>query len=315
MENRCSRSLFALILTGILCFAVQAMGQTEPCCQSIDGNRNIGFLDTATAKLNEVIATLVVESVRTQTNPYKRFTSLRVLAKARVDTTLFSDAFRYGSGSLAGNPGAFIDYAPSAFPDTHTDSLGIPVLAAGDTLKNVFVLQMDPGNGRKEWHLSGIRCKFLTEENPPFPFTKALGDLNRFLDSTAVANGGTAGKIKLKLGPVFLPAAGDIGLQITANHDGNFWFVYKLVGSGDCPAGCTHHAETLYRMDAQGNVLIVSTRNFFSLCWPSEIVRRPGTPAPMTQATGCFTADGREVDQSPASKPIRARILRSASPK
>lgn len=309
-----SRVFIAQILTGMLCLAAQALAQPVPdCCQIMDGNRGIDIRDTQTVKLNEVFATLVVDSVRSRDGKWLAY--MRVLNKARVDTALFSDVFGFGPAMTPIRSGAFINYDPSDFPDTQTDSLIYPVPTSGDTLRNVFVLQVDPGNGRKEWHLSGINCKFLAEDNPPFPFSKALGDLNRFLDSAALANGGTSGMNGLKLGPVFVPSVGDIGLQVTANHDDKYWFVYKRVGSGDCPAGCTQHEETLYRMDAQGNVLIVSIRKFYALCWASEIARRPATSAPMTRSTGCFTADGRKVDQSPAARPARARILQSALPK
>jgi hypothetical protein len=309
-----STVLLAQILTGALCLSPQVLAQPVPnCCQRMDGNRQVGIRDSQTVKLNEVFATLVIDSVRNRDS--KWFSFIRVLNKTKVDTSLFSDVFGFGPGMTPIGSGSIINYTPSDFPDSHTDSLDFPVRTSGDTLKNVFVLQVDPGNGRKEWHLSGIQCKFLTGNNPPFPFPQALGNLNRFLDSAAVANGGTAGKNGLKMGPVFIPDKGDIGLQITANHDDKYWFVYKLVGSGDCPAGCTQHEETLYRMDAQGNVLIVSIRKFFALCWASETTRRPGIPASTTLATGCFTADGRKVDQSPASRPTRARILRSALPK
>lgn len=310
MANPVFRAFSAQILTGALCLAIQTLAQPVPdCCQRMDGNRSIVFLDTQTVKLHEVLATLVVDSVRSRPNPNKRFTYLRVLAKSRVDTSLFSDVLGYGTGPLAGKPDPLIEYSPSDFPDTYTDSLNVPALTSGDTLKNVFVLQLDPGNGRIEWHLSGIKCKFLTEANPPFPFSEALGDLNRFMDSAAIADGGTAGTNSLKLGPVFIPGKGDIGLQITATHDGNYWYVTKLVGSGDCPAGCTEHTETLYRMDAQGNVLIVSVRDFFALCWASEIRRGTKTPAAMSQGAGCFTADGRKVDQNPSTRPSRTPLL------
>lgn len=314
MENHRSRTLLPQILAAALCLNLQALAQPVPgCCQIMDGNRAISIQDTQTVQLKVVFATLVVESVHQQGS--KWFSNLRVLNKAKVDTALFSSVFAYGSAMQPIRSGAFIEYEPSKFPDTQIDSLMHPVPTSGDTLKNVFLLQLDPGDGRKEWHLSGIKCKFLAEDNPPFSFSKALGDLNRFLDSVAVGAGGTSAGNGLKLGPVFVPAIGDIGLHITANHDDKYWFVYKRVGSGDCLAGCTIHDETIYRMDAQGNVLIVSIRRFYSLCWASEIARRPATASPMAQVTGCYTADGRKVDQSPAARPTRARILRGASPK
>jgi hypothetical protein len=206
-------------------------------------------------------------------------------------------------------------YDPAGFPDAHVDSLERWSFNAGDTLNNVFVLQTDNGKGWKTWHITGIQCKFLAETGPPFPISQALASFNRHQDSIAIATGKGPRTSKTKLGPVFHFTQGDPGLLVKAHHDKESWFINQLIGSGDCPAGCTEHTENIYRIEGTGKVSLASTRHFYSLCFPMNTLRRPMTPIPFRKGSGLFQADGRQVKDSPSSGSEGLWIFPWAAPK
>ena len=185
----------------------------------------------------------------------------------------------------------------------------------GDTLKDVFVLQSATVNGGKAWNITGIKCKYLSPAPPPFPIKTALAAFNRHLDSVSTLKGRPPASDG-HLGPLFmLIRGGDPGRLLTALPDGEYWYFDHLTGSGDCPAGCTQHTEDVYRVNPTGNVQLVSTKDFFALCFPSEIRGRTGIAAKPKVDGRCFTADGKAVEETPAIRRNGARLLRSGDVK
>jgi hypothetical protein len=311
MEIKHSAPFFARILTGLVLLGSQGLTMAQTCCPGMDGIRNVGGLGTTAAMIHEVIATLAVDSIWNRYAPSNRtYTSFKVVSKSDVDTSLFSNVV--GDSNRTGFKIASFGYQAADFPDAHIDSSRTWGYKAGDTLKDVFVLQTDNGKGWREWHITGIHCKYLSPAPSPFPVKQALAAFNRYLDSLA------KGKPQASdghLGPVFELVNGDPGRMLTAFPDSGYWYFDHVIGSGDCPAGCTQHTENVYRVDNLGNVRPVSTRSYFGSCPPAEIVLRPGTASRSAGDGRCFTADGRTAEKNPAIRSKGARVLRSADPK
>lgn len=300
-------ALFAQVLIIIFCISAFAVGQEKICCERLDENQEVHASGTNGVTLHEVSATVVVDSTWMTFNPHLAFTSFIVVSKPSVDTSLTRNSFEYpehsGLGVLS------FSYDPADFPDSHVDSTARWGFKSSDTLKNVFVLQSDYGTGRKNWSITGIRCKFLAQTVPPSPVGQALAFLNIHMDSIAVAKGQSPPAMKLKLGPIFFLALGDPGLFFTAYHEGDSWFIKHQVGSGDCPAGCTEHTKNIYRIDATGKVSLASSRHFYSLCFPMETVQPIRAQIPLRLQSGLFRADGREVKDDQASRRAGSRLF------
>jgi hypothetical protein len=316
MKINHSRTVLARMLTGLAMLAAPDLTRAAACCQMMDGNPLVSKSDTNAAELREVIATLSVETVPSKYNSARFYYAFKVLSKAKVDTTIFAN--RLGTLGSAESQFKSLAYDTAGFPETHVDSGGSWGFVPGDTLRDVFLLQAVNGKGRTYWYITGYKCSYLAENNPPFPFTQAQAAFQRYADSVDPGGTGIFAKGKAKLGPVFRMTAGDAGILQTAKHDEGFWYIDRLTGSGDCPSGCTQHNETVYRINPQGSVTVVSSRDFFALCWPPESLRRPGVSAQVDPSRACYSADGRTLDEREVLRRSQGRptkgLLHKAAP-
>lgn len=294
-----------LIVSTMLMHPRSGKADTGICCQRMDGNRDVSAKDTGTNYINEVIADIRVDSVWSVSNPNKYYYALTVLRKAPVDTAIFMDS--KWEAHFPSAPRQVFDYRTESFPDSHIDSSGRWGFESGDTLKDVFALQVSDGKGRTRWHLSGLECEYLDGALPGFPIRESLSKLNRYLDSTGTYQGYFTPAV-LKLGPVFRMHPGDPGILLTADTAAGAWRFRLLTGKGDCPAGCTEHTESFYRVTREGTVELISSAFVWGLCNPLGISPKPRKSMGGKRAGAGFSADGRCREGSVSGRQPRFRL-------
>jgi len=303
MGNRWKNRLMAQGLTAL--FLTAAAARAEVCCGSIDGFGSIYARDTGQTLAEEGRLDLYVDSIGSYYDYHTywhSYIALRVLAKRPVDTTVFFDIMPQPGATYPSRPGS-ISYTGTGFSDTLlvlTDGygVGVEVFKAGDTLKDVFTLRMTSSLGLSYYAFSGIHCKFQSPSPDPFPIGEALAALERYMDSLGISRKGYGGSgpSHLKLGPVFIATLGDPGLLVTATAKGNDWIIRHQVGGGDCPAGCTEHTETWYRVSKDGKIAVVPAAELSAICGSANALRPKPFYGRMSRAKPeRYTPDGRKV--------------------
>lgn len=295
MGNSANTYIRRLILPAML-LARTGIPQAEVCCEIPDAGR-IDQIDTGHATVQEASVDLYVEKVwtaRDSQGGLLRYSDLHILAKRPVDTSLF---FQFVPSP--DNPNSWItslSYSAAGFPDSLIDSSWNADFVQGDTLRNIFAARITSTTQRTRMAFGGVHCNPLSKAPGPFPIKDALAALDRFRDSVAASKGQSGPPSHVKLGPIFNGIPGDQGLLVRAEASSGAWIVRYLVGSGDCPAGCTIHDETVFRVGPQGAVEVVSQQQLFVLCKPTDGIaprfsRRNGFPV----HSGCYTPEGRKL--------------------
>jgi hypothetical protein len=295
MRNRMNFPLGYQYLTALILTAVTG-AHAAICCEMPDAG-DVAPQDTGKATAQEAWVDLAIDSVWSTSDPNgvrDVHCALHVLAKRQADTSVF---FNYVPE--LGWPDGWItayDHNVADFPDSFTASDPLFAYSPGDTLRNVLAMRIVSNDGRTRLALGGVQCKFISPAPGPFPISEALRTLDRFRDSLAAAAGQSGPPSRVKLGPIFIGLPGDPGLLVRAEAQENAWLVRYQTGSGDCPAGCTHHEETVYRVEPQGKAEIVSQRELFVLCRPPDAI---SAHIPfgkrLIRSAGCYTPDGRKL--------------------
>lgn len=306
MGNHRKNRLIAQGLTAL--FLTAAAARAEVCCGSIDGFGALYARDTGQAVAEEGRLDLYVDSIGSYYDYYtywQSYVAFHVLAKRPVDTAVFSNILPKPGDSYPYRPGP-ISYTAAGFSDTILvltggHDVGVETFKAGDTLKDVFTMRMTSSRGLSYYAFSGIHCKFKAPSPDPFPIGEALAALERYMDSLGISRTGYSGSgpSHLKLGPVFIATdKGDPGLLVTAAALGNDWIIRHQVGGGDCPAGCTEHTETWYRVSRDGKIVAVPPAELSALCGPASALHpKSFCRFPSPASSERFTPDGRKVPQ------------------
>ena len=280
-----------------LCLTFATAARAAACCELPDAGDLSLRGDTGQASAQEAWVDLYVEDVRNVPDPYggrRMYSTLHVLRKRPLDTSVFFAIV--APPSLPERWITSFDYGADGFPEVLVDSTSNAGFTQGDTLSNVFAARITSTSGRSYLTFGGLQCKLLTPVPGPFPIGDALNALNRFRDSLATAQGQSARPPRVRIGPTFIGVAGDPGLLVRAEASGEAWLIRYQTGSGDCPAGCTEHAEIVYRVSAMGKVEVVSSRHFFAVCWTPDALPPLGRRARSAPGyTGCYTPEGRKL--------------------
>ena len=177
-------------------------------------------------------------------------------------------------------------------------------LKTRDTLRDAFVLVGTDTVGRRCVSIVSGSCIWLKgNAEAAFPLASALASFNHYVTQNNIARGYGPPPGDLRLGPVFNLSAGDSGWRLRAWSDSLAWNIEQYVGGGDCPAGCTEQAYTIYRITSNGSVTPVdSTRDGFLSVQgrPASLhAKRPSLST--TAVCEIFDCFGRKVAYGPVN--------------
>lgn len=214
------------------------------------------------------------------------------------DTTVFGN-YDYSQFSTWVDTALSFDTALVEEQITYSGIAGPGNIATGDTLRNVFLMQEHGADSSRRWHgLDGV-CSYLSGEVPGYPVSEALGQLNRYVESTGMYRGYEPPPGDLRLGPVYSFVYGDPGWRLRAYADGSCWMFEYRVGDGDCPMSCTYFATLEYRVCADGSVEEVDRQCTVStLCDRLAVSNRPAHRTRLKAIDGGVDYDllGRSID-------------------
>lgn len=211
----------------------------------------------------QVMADVVIDSFNTDYNSQSGWlysTKFRITSIFKMDTSIFCNTCNAED--------TLINYDTSDISRQFTSHQYASRLFT-DTL-HCFVFQSNPEKGvSDEWSFSKPVSYFIRPNisNPPFALQDALNTFDLYLNEKSLPK--TYGNLSrpIKLGPVIYFGAGDPGWNLTAHYDNSFWYLSHLVGSGDCPSGCTEWNRHDYKISKDGAVIDLAlglqlSRNF-----------------------------------------------------
>ena len=221
----------------------------------------------------EVLATVMVDSV------FENKVAFSVLSVAPVDTTIFIN-IEFDT-SMAGIVSDTVGF-PAYHVDSTLDSMGNH-FTQGDTLRDIFIVQLSPYGGLRYWGIAPESKDCLLNEPlpPPFPLNQALSFFNQYLNVDTIYKGYSppANGI-LKLGPVFnFVDIGDLpGWGLKAYNDSTYWYFEHYSGDGFdcCCMSCDKKMWVTYRISSDGTAERVScTSDPPELCNTSIREKKP----------------------------------------
>jgi hypothetical protein len=211
----------------------------------------------------QVLADVVIDSFNSDYNTqsgWQYSTLFRITSISKMDTSIFCNTCTAAD--------TLIDYDTSDINHQFTSHQYSSLLFT-DTL-HCFVFQSNPEEGVSDaWIFSKPVSYFIRTDisSPPFPLQNALKTFNLYLNEKSLPKASGNLSRPIKLGPVIYLGAGDPGWNLTAHYDNSFWYLSHLVGSGDCPCGCTEWNGHDYKISKDGAVIDLAlglqlSRNF-----------------------------------------------------
>jgi hypothetical protein len=256
------------------------------------------------ANFVEVLATVTVDSAWTTKDGFGAWvqhTTFSLLSVCAVDTAWFTNDTMYMHPRFS-----LVSFDTALLPRHIEDSMTglVNSLKTRDTLRDAFVLVGTDTVGRRCVSIVSGSCIWLKgNAEAAFPLASALASFNHYVTQNNIARGYGPPPGDLRLGPVFNLSAGDSGWRLRAWSDSLAWNIEQYVGGGDCPAGCTEQAYTIYRITSNGSVTPVdSTRDGFLSVQgrPASLhAKRPSLST--TAVCEIFDCFGRKVAYGPVN--------------
>jgi hypothetical protein len=267
MMPRTTHLQSALVALGFCC-TLSANDLCSALTTFTTGSGELRGGDGYTAVL--AMGTVVVDSsYRTVAppNPWEYHLQLSLLSMAPLDTAL------YGTDSYVFHaflPDSLLNYDTSLATRqlVYSGGHGPYPVAAGDTLRNAFVLQETWPDSQTAWTVAHGECYFRSGSVLGLELVDALELFGQYLDSTGAYEGYEPPPWGAKLGPVMEFAWGDEGWRLRAYADSGCWYLEHLTGDGDCPAGCTIRRVWLYRVCLGGQVELIGQQ--FCTTYPCQ---------------------------------------------